>query len=155
MALSQKRRKHACDQQQHQPWRKQHDRYRECEGGDSLLHQTPNRLNHHQAVSSLDPRSFQPVIKNGILVGNQIEARRVVHHSDAHVPGVFVSQQGIRIIDGTDENAVYHREGKLRYYQPPESTRNRLVRGNSMHDAINDQLCDPEKHHGQQRRQKP
>ena len=66
----------------------------------------PNGLNHDQPVGCLHARPLQTVIENRILISHEIQSCRMIHHSNADVPGVLVGQQRIRVVDGPDENAV-------------------------------------------------
>ncbi len=62
-------------------------------GGDGLLDEPSHRLNHDETVRGLHPGPFQPVVKNRVLVGQQVEAGRAIHDANADVTGVLVGQQ--------------------------------------------------------------
>ena len=115
----------------------------------------PICLNHHQPVGGLHSSALQPVVKNRIFVGNQIKAGGVVHYPDADVAGVFIAQERIRVVDCAEKNAVENRQGEFRHHQPPESAMHRLMGRHGMHDAINNELRNPQKPDWQKRGENP
>ena len=48
----------------------------ESDRGNGLLDQPSHRLNHDETVRGLHPCPFQPIVKNRILISQQVEARR-------------------------------------------------------------------------------
>ena len=70
-----------------------------------VMYQSPNRLDHPQAIGGLNPRSLQSVIVDRIFIGNEVQFRGVLHYLDADVAGVLVREQGVQVIDGAGENA--------------------------------------------------
>ena len=67
----------------------------------------------------------------------------MIHYANTDVPGVLVSKQRIRVVDGANKNAIQNGEGKLRGNQPPESMLHRLMHRDGVHDAINNELRNP------------
>src|SRR5262249_60391676 len=62
--------------------RVQHDGDRQSQSRDRQLYQSPNRLDHDQAISGLNPGPLQAVVKNRVLIREQVKARGMVHHAN-------------------------------------------------------------------------
>ena len=148
VAFSEKCRKNTHNQQQQEPRREQENVCRQRGGRNHLLHQPSNGLNHAEPVGGLHPRPLQSVIEDRIFIRNEIQVRSVLHNPNADVAGIFVRQQGIEIIDGSAEDATENRDGELRRDQPPQHRGYRLVNGNSVNNAVNDEFCDPQGREG-------
>ena len=99
MALAQEGGDNARYQQQEQPGREIHDGNRERDGGDDLLQQPPDRLDHPEAVGGLYPGPLQAVVEHRVFVGGEIQFRGVPHHFDADVARVLVGEQRIEIVE--------------------------------------------------------
>ena len=131
------------------------NRNRHGGGGNHLLHQPSDGLNHAQAVGGLHPRPLQPVVENRIFVSNKIQFRRVLHHPNADVAGIFVRQQSIEIVNCPGENAAEDGDGELRRNQPPEERLHVLMIGNGINDAVDDEFGDPQRREGHERADQP
>src|SRR6185369_15328214 len=95
----------ASNKHQHQPRRIDDHRDRHGYGGDDLLFQAANRLDHSQTIRGLDASALEAVVENRIFVGDEIQFRGVLHDFNADVAGVFFREQGIGIVDGAGQDA--------------------------------------------------
>ncbi len=142
VTFSEKRGDHAGDQNQQQPGRKVNDGDRQRKRRDHLLHQPPDGLNHPKPVGRLHAGALEPVIKHRVFVGNHVQLRGVPHHGNADVAGVLVSQQRVQVIEHAGDHAGRHRQRELRRHQPPESLGYRLMMGDDVDNAVDNQLAD-------------
>src|SRR6202046_1808301 len=99
VTLAEKCRNNARNQEKQKPRREHENRNRHGGGGNHLLHQPSDGLDHTQAVGGLHPRPLQPVVENRIFISNKIQFRRVLHHPNADVAGIFVRQQSIATVN--------------------------------------------------------
>ena len=96
VTFAQECRNDSGNQQQQEPRREKDDRDRKRDRGDDLLNQASDRLDHSQAVRRLHARPLQPVVKDGILVREQVELGGMLHDLNADVPHVIVGEQANR-----------------------------------------------------------
>ena len=75
----------------------------------------------------------------------------MAHHLNAHVPRVFVRQQGIEIVDGAAQERAENGDGKFRSDQPPQAAWRRLMMGHDHNDLVDNELGDPQRDDRNQR----
>ena len=131
MALAQERGHHATTSSTSSHGENHRSPTRQAHGGNDLLDQPADGLNHRDAVRGLHPRALQPVVEARVFVGGQVQPRGVLHHLDADVAGEAIGQQRIEIADGAAEMPPSAASANSARHQPPEVGRQRTVRRNA------------------------
>ena len=93
-----------------------------------LLEELAHLLDHGKAVGRLRARTLQPVVKDRVFIGGEVELRGLLHYADADVEGVAVGEELVAVVDRSREHTGEQREGHFRRYQPPEVRQPWLVR---------------------------
>ena len=120
MAFSQEGGDNTGDEDQQKPGRKYGNADGQGTCGDDLLEHPPDHLNHQQPVGGLHPRALELVVEHWIFIRRKVETRGVLHNPDAHMPGVFVSQESVAVADSPLEGAADRRQPEFERNEPPE-----------------------------------
>ena len=102
------------------------------------MNQSTDGLDHAEAVGCLDARSLKSIVKDRVLVSDEIELRGVFHDFDAHVTGVLVGEQRVEVVHETGQNAGKDRQAKFCSHQPPQAWLHWRVGRHGMNDGIDD-----------------
>jgi hypothetical protein len=90
---------HTHSQYQQQPGRKHEDAKRKGRRDDQLLQNATHRLDHAESISGLSPGPFQPVMKRGILIGSEIQARGMLHATGTDVERKPVGKEDVNVVN--------------------------------------------------------